>query len=84
VTCLEVLQNGNMATGSMDASIAIWDTAKCHVFRRYDGHTNQISKIVELMNGNIASASLDKSVNIWDRQSGEILYTLEGFESHIQ
>ena len=83
VTCIEMLQNGNFVTGSLDSSIALWDVNKGQILKKFEGHMNQVSKILELNNGNIASASLDKSINVWDRHSAEILYTLEGFDSKV-
>lgn len=50
----------------------------------FDGHTHSVTKVIELMNGNLASCSLDKTVNIWDRQTGDIVNTLEGFDSDIR
>ena len=78
-----MLQNGNFVTGSLDSSIALWDVNKGQILKKFEGHMNQVSKILELNNGNIASASLDKSINVWDRHSAEILYTLEGFDSKV-
>ena len=67
VTCLEMLQNGNFISGSLDSSIALWDPSKMQILKRYEGHTNSITQAIELANGNIATASLDGSINVWDR-----------------
>ena len=50
----------------------------------FEGHTHLVHKIIELHNGNLASCSLDRTINIWDRHTGEIINTLEGFESDIK
>ncbi len=43
-----------------------------------------MTKVIELRNGNLASCSLDKTVNLWDRHTGDIINTLEGFDSEIK
>jgi len=43
-----------------------------------------VTKVIELSNGNLASCSLDKTVNLWDRHTGDIINTLEGFDSEIK
>jgi WD40 repeat protein len=84
VTCVELLQNGNLITGSLDSAIKIWDPVSEQIFKKYEGHVNSVTHIIELMNGNIASCSTDKTINIWDLHSAEILFTLEGFETEIK
>lgn len=77
------MSNGNVATGSLDTTIKIWDPINFQVLNVFDGHTHMVTKIIELTNGNLVSTSLDKTVNVWDRHSGDIVNTLEGFEEDI-
>jgi WD40 repeat protein len=75
------LQNGNFATGSLDATIKIWDPVSEKILSVFDGHTHLVTKIIEMpTSGNLISTSLDRTVNIWDRKTGEIINTLEGFD----
>lgn len=84
ITCLERLSNGNLATGSLDTSVKIWDANSNKILRVFNGHTHHILQIVELHSGNIATSSMDRTINIWDRQTAEIIFTLEGFINDIK
>ena len=84
VTALALLQNGNLASGSLDSTLKIWDLPTQRVKAVFEGHTHEVRKIVELSTGNLASCSADNTVNIWDRHTGDIMNTLEGFDTLIK
>lgn len=50
----------------------------------FDGHTHEVTKVIELASGNLASCSMDKTINVWDRLTGDIVNTLEGFSNDIK
>ena len=83
VSCMLLLQNGNILTGSLDTTLRIWDPVSFEVLSVFEGHTHRILKAIELCDGNIASISQDQTINVWDRQTGDILNTLEGFEDPL-
>lgn len=57
ISCLERLSNGNLVSGSLDSRIKIWDANSGQVLREFEGHTHEVTQIIELHNGNIASSS---------------------------
>jgi WD40 repeat protein len=83
VTCLKDLSNGDVASGSLDTSIKIWDPSTGKNKKTLKGHTHAIIALEELSNGQLVSSALDKTVVIWNVQSGLISNTLEGFEEPI-
>jgi len=83
ITCLLDLKNGDIASGSLDTTIKIWDpiTGKCK--RTLKGHTHAIIVLLELEDSHLVSSALDQTLVIWDVQTGVIFNTLEGFEQPI-
>ena len=62
---LAVLKNGNLASGSIDNTIKIWDTISGLLKVTLTGHSGDIESLVVLPNGNLASASHDGTIKIW-------------------
>jgi len=77
---LKDLSNGNIASGSLDTTVKIWDLASGKCKQTLKGHTHAIIVLEELSNGYLASSALDKTIVIWNLENGEIFNTLEGFE----
>lgn len=69
VSCMVVLPDGRLATGSWDTTIRVWDltTATSQVLR---GHTKTIKCLVILPDGRLASGSWDKTIQLWDLVTG--------------
>ena len=84
IYCIQPLSNGNIATGSLDTTIKVWDPVNFKLINVFEGHTHMVTRIIELANGNLVSSSLDKTINVWNRNSGEILNTLEGFLKDVE
>ena len=59
VTCLKDLKSGDIASGSLDTTIKIWEpsTGKCK--KTLKGHTHAIIAFEELSNGYLVSSALD-------------------------
>ena len=70
VCALALLQNGYLASGALDASIKIWDTADGSLKKSISVPNDQILALAVLQNGYLASGGTDRSVNIWDTASG--------------
>ena len=70
VFCLVVLPNGQLASGSFDKTIKIWDTNTGKEIRTLKGHTNSVYCLVVLPNGQLASGSRDQTIKIWDTNTG--------------
>ena len=80
-----VLPDGNLASGSQDKSIKIWDirsSGEC--IRTLNDHSG-VWSVCALPDGNLASCSLDESIKIWDIRSwGESIQTLNGHTSYVR
>jgi WD40 repeat protein len=69
-TCLIALPNGNLASGSNEASIRIWHLKEVDNYictKVLEGHYSSIVSLVPFPNCDIASASNDTTVRIWKR-----------------
>jgi WD40 repeat protein len=79
VTSLLCLNDNNIASGSYDKTIRLWDykdNYKC--LKVLEGHKGGIYSLVQLLNGDIASGSLDDSIKIWDyRHDYTCLHTIQ-------
>jgi WD40 repeat protein len=69
VSCLAVLKNGDLAAGSVDFTIKIWDMQKMNEKMALIGHESIVSALVVLENGDLASGSWHQ-IFIWDIQRG--------------
>ncbi|RNA20631.1 WD40 repeat, partial [Brachionus plicatilis] len=76
VKSLEILQNGNIVSGSEDQTIKIWhkDTFEC--LKTINGHNSEVNCLAIMQNGNIVSGSWDKTIKIWDKDTFECLKTI--------
>jgi WD40 repeat protein len=68
VSSLAVLQNGDLASGSADQTIKIWDSLTGTLKKTLTGHSDWVRSLAVLQNGDLASGSSDKTVKIWDFQ----------------
>jgi WD40 repeat protein len=79
VTSLLSLKDNNIASGSLDTTIRIWDyknNYKC--LKVLQGHKSKIICMVQLLNGDIASGSADQTIKIWGyRRDNTCLHTIE-------
>jgi WD40 repeat protein len=66
INCIIKLSNGNIATGSQDNTIKIWDIEKKEVLYTLNGHTSIIWDIRELEGNKIISASDDNISKVWE------------------
>jgi WD40 repeat protein len=70
VNCIITLNNGDLASGSDDKSIIIWDSTTYNIKRLLKNHTYYVLSLAQLPNDDLASASGDYTIKIWDPQSG--------------
>jgi WD40 repeat protein len=68
--CLILLPNGNIATGSFDHTIRIWDKFSYECLYTLTGHYYAIHSLAVLPNGNIISGSADLTLRAWDYSKG--------------
>ena len=69
VRSLVVLANGDLASGSYDKTIIIWNTQNGQKKQTLVGHTDRVGSLVVLANGDLASGSNDKTIIIWKFKS---------------
>ena len=71
------LSNGNLATGSKDKTINIWnikvDDGQTLTLR---GHTDAVTCLAESQSKLLFSGSHDKTIKVWEIFSASILKTL--------
>jgi WD40 repeat protein len=65
VQTLATLPNGNLASGSWDSTIKIWNPSTGSLVYTLTGHTNEVYSLATLPNGNLASGSYDSTIKIW-------------------
>lgn len=75
VNCIFVLSNGNLATGSNDKNINIWNPISASTVKILRGHTKSVLAVIELKNGNLVSGSLDSTIKIWNQLNGAVINT---------
>lgn len=81
VTCVSVLPDGRVCTGSLDATIRIWNpvTGSCEVILQ--GHTDGVTCLKVMNDGKICSGSRDSTIKIWD--NNVCMITLTGHTDEI-
>ena len=83
VTCLTILPNGQVVSGSEDGSIRIWDANSGECTALLKGHSSWVSCIAALPHNQIVSGSNDSCLRIWEVLSGNCLLTLSGHTAGI-
>jgi WD40 repeat protein len=71
VQTLVVLKNGDLASGSKDHTIKIWNSSTGSLKRTLKGHNGYVETLAVLQNGDLASGSADKTIRIWNVETGE-------------
>jgi len=82
-----LLNNENLASGSEDTKIMIWQKINETSFNLSDtlnGHTSWVYSLVVLPNNMFASASDDKTIRIWNQTSLKIITVLNGHTDRIK
>ncbi|MBP9726692.1 MAG: protein kinase [Gammaproteobacteria bacterium] len=69
VRALAVLPNGQLASGSEDNTIKLWD-ARGGCVATLAGHTSGVTALAALPNGQLASGSWDNTIKLWDARGG--------------
>jgi WD40 repeat protein len=79
---LTVLQNGDLASGSGDTSIKIWNPIDGTLKKTLNGHTNWVYVLTVLQNGDLASGSYQE-IKIWNPIDGTLKRTLKGHTNWV-
>ena len=81
VSCLEILPTGELASGSHDNTIKIWNITTGACVKTLKGHKNESAmamgiKCIKLLpTGELASSSLDNTIKIWNIKKGSCIAT---------
>ncbi|MDY7013291.1 MAG: serine/threonine-protein kinase [Cyanobacteriota bacterium] len=76
--------NGNLASGSADNTIKIWDLAAGKEQHSLEGHEDAVNALVYTPSGRfLMSGSRDRAIKIWDLQRGSLRQTLKGHTDAI-
>lgn len=85
VTGILFLENGRLATCSLDKNACIWDIDIRLRVHKLTGHADSIAKIASLPNNRLATSCIDRSVRIWDTVTGtcvrELLWNMPNIRS---
>jgi len=82
-----VLNNENLASGSSDNTIVIWQKTSEISFKLSNtltGHTDRVISLVVLPNNMFASTSGDKSIRIWDQITFQCILILNGHTDSVR
>ena len=61
ISCLEVLPDGRLASGSSDGTILIWDVDTSD-YTAFKGHSSDVISLTAVPNGRLVSGSNDKTI----------------------
>ena len=80
---LVVLPNGDLASGSGDNTIKIWNANDWTLKKTLEGKSYFILSLTLLANGDLASGCWDRIIEIWDTNEGKVKQTLKGHRGYI-
>lgn len=83
IDSLTLLSNGDLASGSGDKTIIIWNPLSGELIRRLYGHTDSVTCLKILQDGRLISGSRDTTIKIWDPSNGALVKTLTGHTDWI-
>ena len=84
VCSLAVLENGDLASGSADKTIRIWNVDDCSTIKVLEGHQDWVTCLLVIAKGQLlASGSRDKTIKIWNIKSGHMVKELLGHTDWI-
>ena len=75
VLSLKVLQNGNLASGSNDKTIKIWDSTSGALIQTFSG-TGNFWELLVLQNGNLVAGAFNSTIKILNQATGSLIKTI--------
>ncbi len=76
VTCVEIIPNGRIITGSWDCSLKIWDVSTSSCTATLKGHTGPVTSVKLLTNSLVVSGSYDYSIKLWNIDTNTLVYEI--------
>jgi WD40 repeat protein len=83
ITSLVLLKNGDLASGSEDSTIKIWELNTGKVKQTLSGHESGVYCLAVLKDNFLASGSADNTIRIWNINEGCSTSTLKGHTGAI-
>jgi WD40 repeat protein len=85
VLALVELRNGNLASGSSDKTIKIWNADDWSLERTLDEphECAEVLSLAVLKNGLLASGSSQGSILVWNAETGELVKSFKAHESEV-
>jgi WD40 repeat protein len=84
VTCVAVLPEDQLASGSDDMAVRIWDVSDGRCVHHLRGHTGHVSALLALPDNQLASGSSDCTVRVWHTVKAVCLFTLRGHTDSVE
>eukprot|EP01050_Picozoa_sp_SAG11_P000334 SAG11_NODE_9_length_28972_cov_81.532539_11_plen_262_part_00 len=76
--------SNQLASGSADNTIKLWDTTTGECLRTLEGHSNDVKSVAyDPTNNNQLASGSYHTIKLWDITTGECLRTLEGHSSYV-
>lgn len=83
ISALKLLSHDQLASGSLDHTIRIWNLRTAECTRVLTGHSSAISTLEIQATGELVSGSWDKTLRIWNIEKCECLKRLIGHNGPI-
>ena len=80
VSCLRILPDGTMASGSWDTTIQIWNLTSRSVLKTLS-HSDLVYSIDVLSTSLLASGSYDRSILVWNFATGQLIKNISNAHS---
>ncbi|RNA02495.1 Fbox domain WD G-beta repeat-containing [Brachionus plicatilis] len=78
VSCLQLIDQYTLASGSSDYTIKIWDLRNYNCVNTLNGHSFSVSCLQLIDQYTLASGSSDNTIKIWDLRNYNCVKTLNG------
>ena len=81
---LEMWQDGQLLSWSIDGTLRLWDTETGALLRVFAGHTQEVSGVKRLQDGRFVSWSWDGTLQIWSTTQSTPVHCLVGHTGPIE
>ena len=77
VTCIKVLSEERIISGSKDGEIIIWCLKTNGCIQTINAHEDGVTEIQVLSDDHVVSCSVDKTIKIWNLNSANCIKTIQ-------